>query len=134
MSFPRFFINLFVDGTETEDLINEAARILRFYPIGITVISINMNTSALYQATRAKFKASMLSALRQCIYLIPSLYILDALFGQTGVWNAMPLSDTFSAITGFILFIVTYIFYKKTGFLSYKDLKNSLKRDNEVLE
>lgn len=134
MSFPRFFINLFVDGTETEDLINEAARILRFYPIGITIISINMNTSALYQATRAKFKASMLSALRQCIYLIPSLYILDALFGQTGVWNAMPLSDTFSAITGFILFIVTYIFYKKTGFLSYKDLKNSLKRENEVLE
>ena len=133
MSFPHFFINLFVEGGETQELIDEAVRILRFYPIGITIISINMNTSALYQATRAKFKASFLSAMRQCIYLIPLLYVLDALYGSGGVWYAMPMSDVLSAVTGLFLFFTTYICYKKLGYLSIKDFRNSSRHGEQMI-
>ena len=133
MSFPNFFINLFVSGEETQELIVEATRILKFYPIGITIISINMNTSALYQATRAKFKASLLSLMRQCLYLIPLLYILDSLYSEAGVWYAMPISDFLSSLTGLMLFLATFICYKKCGYLSIKDLKNSKLREEHQL-
>ena len=133
MSFPNFFINLFVSGEETQELIVEATRILKFYPIGITIISINMNTSALYQATRAKFKASLLSLMRQCLYLIPLLYILDSLYSEAGVWYAMPISDFLSSLTGLMLFLATFICYKKCDYLSIKDLKNSKLREEHQL-
>ena len=120
--FPVFFARLFVSD-DSYTIIMEAARILSFYQLGIIIISFNMNTSALYQASRAKVKAALLSAMRQFIFLVPLLLIFDRFYNSEYIWYAMPLSDALSAISAFILFLITFFYFKKTGFLSISDKK-----------
>lgn len=125
--FPSFFINLFVDGSNAI-LVEEATSACRVYFFGVILISLNMNASALYQATREKTKAAILSAMRQCLYLIPLIFILDAIFkGSTGVWLATPISDILSAISSLVFFIITYRYFKKTGYISKGDQNEKLK-------
>ncbi|MCB9498799.1 MAG: MATE family efflux transporter [Bacillales bacterium] len=131
--FPAFFINLFVENAETA-IISEAVRISRFYYAGVILIAVNMNTSALYQSTRQKVKAILLSMMRQFLFLIPSIYILDAIFMSEGVWAATPVSDFLSALISFLFFITTYIVFKKTGYLSLRDMKNNKKSEEDLVD
>ena len=124
--FPGFFINLFL-GNATEEVMNEAIRICGFYQIGLSIVGLNMISSGFFQASRHKVEASLLSIMRQCLFLIPSLYIFDSLFNSKGVWYAMPVSDALSGVVGLLLIIASYITYKKTGYISIKDYKESLK-------
>ena len=120
--FPGFFINLFL-GNATEEVMNEAIRICGFYQIGLSIVGLNMISSGFFQASRHKVEASLLSIMRQCLFLIPSLYIFDSLFNSRGVWYAMPVSDALSGVVGLLLIIASYITYKKTGYISIKDSK-----------
>jgi len=126
--FPTFFVSLFVNVSEVR-IIEEASRICRFYYIGVTLISFNMNTSAFYQSSRQKLKASILSAMRQCIFLIPLIFIFDKTSGFKGIWWSTPISDILSALSSFIFFFLTYLYSRKTGYLCHKDLR--LKEKNE---
>ena len=128
--FPTFFISFFVNASETR-IITEATRICRFYYIGIVLVSLNMNTSAMYQSSRQKIKASILSAMRQCLYLIPLLFLMDGLFAFDGIWFAIPISDALSGISSLALYYSTKICFRKTGFLCRKDYQLALKGKND---
>ena len=49
------------------------------------------------------FRATLISLLRQGLYLIPLVLIMSASFGLTGLLLATPVSDVLSAVTAFIL-------------------------------
>jgi len=125
MLFPGVFINMFVDSSDPKnlELISKAIEICKYYQIGIIFISCNMNTSALYQASRQKVKSIILSAMRQFLFLVPAVYIIDSMFGYEYIFASTPISDLLSAISAFIIFLTTLFFFKKHGFLNTRDMR-----------
>lgn len=75
---------------------------LRLYSALLPLVGFQIIASNLFQSIgKARF-AALLSLLRQVIYLIPLLALLPRLYGITGVWLAMPVSDFLSSITSFV--------------------------------
>lgn len=126
---PKFFVSLFIK-TDNITTIENASNILRYYFVGVVFISINMNVGALYQSSRENKKAIILNAMRQCLFLIPLIIIIDSIFNNgIKVFYAMPISDLLSSISSLFLFLYTYRYFKKQGYLSKRDKKEK-EREN----
>ena len=63
------------------------------------IARVNMVT----QTMGDSFRSTVISLLRQGLYLIPLLVILTAAFGLTGLMLATPASDVLSGITAFLI-------------------------------
>ncbi len=74
------------------------AQLSTFWLMGIITMS-NM----LAQTIGFSFRATVISLLRQGLYLIPLLIIMSMAFGLPGIMLASPISDILSAITTFII-------------------------------
>lgn len=108
---PRLLVSAF---TSDQELINMTVHGMRMtfmlYPvIGFQIVIANFFLSI------SKAKQSIFMSLsRQVIFLIPMLYIFSELWGLTGVWLALPVSDVMAAIVA-VYFIAREkrIFYPK---------------------
>ena len=81
-----------------ENLMNIAVHGIRIYLMTLPILGIVIIGPSYFQAI-GKAKYSMfLSLLRQCILLIPLMFILPEIFNLTGVWFVQPIADIISAI------------------------------------
>lgn len=98
--FPAAAVSLFTNDPTLARLTVEGLHIdLAVFPL----VALPLVTSNFFQAIRKPGKAIFLSLTRQVIFLIPALLILPRIFGVTGVWASMPVSDAASFILAAIL-------------------------------
>jgi Na+-driven multidrug efflux pump len=81
---------------------------LTFPIVGFQMVVTNFFVSI------GKAKVSIfLSLSRQLLFLLPSLLLLPIWFGLDGIWWAMPVSDTISALVTLYMLIVYMRKFKK---------------------
>ena len=103
---PAAMASLFTRDIELQAIATKALRIsvIMFPIIGIQIVVTNFFQSI------GKAKISIfLSLTRQFLFLVPCLLILPPIYGLTGAWAAMPVSDAFSTI----ITLVTIFYYKR---------------------
>jgi len=102
---PSLIASMFTTDIELQAIATRALRIsVTMFPIiGSQIVITNFFQSI------GKAKISIfLSLTRQFLFLVPCLLILPPIFGLTGAWSSMPVSDGLSAIitTGTLLFFI----------------------------
>lgn len=108
---PDLLVKIFISRPEDYAVIKDIAIPgLRIYNSMIFMLGYSIIGSSLFQAIGKPKIGFILTMTRQLIYLLPLMLIFPKLFGLTGVWSAMPVSDVLSTIT-------TTYFLVKSGFL-----------------
>ncbi len=70
-----------------------AVRGLRLYMIAMPFAGVNILLCAAFSAQERALPAQIVSLLRGLIVILPSAFILCALFGETGLWLAFPVCE-----------------------------------------
>lgn len=105
MIFPRFVSGLFTDDTE---LLNICGKMLPIFICGMLVFGLQSGCQTCFMALGKAKQAFFFAMLRKVILLTPLAIILPkAMNNILGLYLAEPISDATSAITCFIVFIVT---------------------------
>lgn len=103
-SFPGFFIGFF---SNDQELLQATLEGMKLYTLTLPLLGIPIIGYVYFQATgRAKY-ATWVSLLRQCIFFIPSIWILSKLLGLKGVWLAQPVADIAATIIVLICLVKT---------------------------
>ncbi len=106
--FPKTVTKMF---THDPVLIDQTIRPMRIICSTMLIIGFQMVTGNLFTSIGKAGKAIFLSLTRQVIYLIPLALLLPMVFETPldGVWWAIPVSDTLSAITAIIILLTARI-------------------------
>lgn len=113
---PSAVVALFTHDVELQVIASKALKIsvMLFPIIGSQVVITNFFQSI------GKAKISIfLSLTRQFLFLIPCLLILPPMFGLTGTWSAMPVSDGLSSI---VAYFTIYFYIRKFKTKSIKTI------------
>lgn len=94
--FPGPILSLF--GTQDAEFTRFAVRCLEVYMLGIFSAGFQVVTTSYFQSTGQPLKASLLSMLRQIVFLIPLILTLPLTMGLDGILYAGPLADISSAV------------------------------------
>ncbi|MBQ4017703.1 MAG: MATE family efflux transporter, partial [Paludibacteraceae bacterium] len=110
--FPELVTKMF---THDEELLAQTIRPMRIICSTMLIIGFQMVTGNLFTSIGKAGRAIFLSLTRQVIYLIPLTLWLPMVFATPldGVWWAIPVSDTLSAITAVIVLLTAKIKMKK---------------------
>ncbi len=101
MFLGKYFIFLF---TKNPELIEKSTVGLKIACLMFPIIGVQIVSSIYFQAIGKPKITMFLSLSRQIIFLIPLVIILGKLYGELGIWIAMPLSDLIStALTGYMV-------------------------------
>ena len=105
--FPETVLSLFSVKSENE-LITAvpAIRIFSLSLIGMSICYIMMNY---FQSVKHRSLSIMITLLRGFIITVPLTFAMSKIFGISGIWWALLISET---LTAFILFLVSFIIYK----------------------
>ena len=96
---PSFMASMFTRDIELQAIATKALRIsvIMFPIIGFQIVVTNF-----FQSIGKARISIFLSLTRQFLFLVPCLLILPPIYGLTGAWSAMPVSDGFSTIISMI--------------------------------
>lgn len=120
--FADNIVSIFVnqDESNARALMEAASHGLRIVVIMMPIVGFQMVVANFFQSIGRAPVSLFMSSTRQLLYLIPLVWLLPQKFGLDGVWMAMPVSDTLSAITAAI---VLKLQYKKSLMLPSKEQK-----------
>ena len=98
--FPHAIVAMFTDDAELTRLAQYGLRIcVMIFPlVGCQIVISNF-----FQSVGKAQISIFLSLSRQLLYLLPCLLFLPPIWGVTGVWSSMPVSDFFAFITAIII-------------------------------
>ncbi len=101
--FPQTIISMF---NQEYEIIKLGKIALRIWFICLPFVGCQTMCANFFQAVGKVKESSFLNLLRQCILLIPLIFILSSFFGLYGVFVAVPISDM-------LAFIITLFLIKK---------------------
>ncbi len=78
---------------------------LLLYFLSIPFAGINTVLSGFFTALEIPLPAHAISLLRGLIIVIPAAYLLSALFGLTGIWLTLPITEAIVAVLSVILWV-----------------------------
>lgn len=106
--FPKLISRAF---TNDPMLIDVTANGLRISLLVFVVVGSQISISQFFQSIGIAWKAMFLSLSRQCLFLIPALWVFPHFWKLDGVWYASPFSDFIAALTawGFLWYHVKNI-------------------------
>lgn len=87
----------------TKQQIDYAVTGLRITLAAFPVIGISMVTANFFQSIGKAKQAIFLSTTRQLVFLVPLILILPGIFGLTGIWLSIPISDFISTVMAVVL-------------------------------
>lgn len=93
-----------------------AVKGLKIYFTSIAFAGFNIILSVLFTATEKVVPAHMISLLRGLFLIVPIAFLLSSLWGITGVWFTLPLTESIVAILGSVI----YVLLQHTGQASRK--------------
>ena len=91
--------------------IGYAALFLRIRCIASLVQFINYHTSFCMQAMGNGKKTLLHAFVRELVFYIPCMFLLDRLFGETGLAAALPVGETCGAV--FALFLLYRVIHRR---------------------
>lgn len=103
MLFPELILKIF--GSADDNFTNFAVKCMRVFLMGVFAAGFQIVSTSYFQATGQPAKASILSMLRQLIFLIPLILILPLYMGIDGILYAGPLAE-FGATVIVALFMI----------------------------
>jgi len=101
---PSIMAKLFTRDAELQAI---AAKALQISVIMFPIIGFQIVITNFFQSIGKAKISIFLSLTRQFLFLIPCLLILPPVFGLTGAWSAMPVSDGLASIVA----IITILFF-----------------------
>lgn len=99
---PEILVHFFVG--ETDPAAPIAINGFPYFAVGILFFMFNVCIVGYFQSLELMKPALTLMFLRGFVLLIPAFILLPKLIGISGIWLAMPLSETLTFIVGIILF------------------------------
>ena len=103
MLFPRFYAGFFTNETELVALVGE---VMPIFMAGMLVFGLQNGIQPTFLALGQAKVSLFIAVLRKIILLIPLAIILPHFMGVMGVYWAEPISDTLSAATASVLFLL----------------------------
>ena len=103
MLFPRFYAGFFTNETELVALVGE---VMPIFMAGMLVFGLQNGIQPTFLALGQAKISLFIAVLRKIILLIPLAIILPHFMGVMGVYWAEPISDTLSAATASVLFLL----------------------------
>lgn len=94
--FAPQLVPLFIDDPE---VISIGSRALQLEAFILPLLTVNVMCNMTFQSTGERFKASLLSCLRQGIYFIPCIFLLPRFFGIHGIEAVYPVADLLTCAT-----------------------------------
>ena len=110
--------------TTDETLIGLSVRGMRIAMAAFPLVGYQMVVTNFFQSIGKAKISIFLSLSRQLLFLVPLLAVMPLFFGISGVWVAMPLSDTVSAIFALVM-MVRYMRIFKKGVKEVKEVKDN---------
>ena len=110
---PEYMARIF---TNDLDLIEISAHALRIANCAFFLVGFQMVTGNFFTSIGMAKKAIFLSLTRQVLFLVPLILLLPELWNITGVWAAIPVSDTLSAVAAILM-----LNYQMQRFRDYGD-------------
>ena len=118
---PELIVRMFADASDTS-FIRLAAGDLRVSNCLLWCIGLNVVATTYFQATGHPATAIILSLLRQCVCLLPCIWLLPYVgratgwfAPATGVWIAMPVSDVLACVATIPPFLSHLRFLSRAG-------------------
>ena len=105
MLFPRQVLSVF---NSDPIFLTEGVHGVRIYFICIFILGIQMIPGFFFQGIGKGLPATILSASRHFIFLLPSVLMLPGILGVTGLWMAFPIADVMTFIVGLTWIILEY--------------------------
>lgn len=104
VAIPRTLVGLFVD-------VDSAAGILAiegfpYYATGVVFFILNVAIIGYYQSIERTRQATLFVLLRGLIFVLPCFMLLPKMFGISGIWLAMPVSET---LTLAVVLIMSFV-------------------------
>ena len=93
--FPAQITAVFVNGKA--DIVDIAKTALQIFALCIPFYMVQIVITRYFQAVYANKIATFLAILRPVLIFVPSVYVLNKIFGLNGIWFAFPLSDGLAA-------------------------------------
>lgn len=115
--FSKQVMNFFIDDN---DVIEIGKVALRYQCIALPLMPLNTICNMTFQSTRKKFKAALLSCLRQGLFFIPIIIIMPLVLNITGVITSQALADVLTCLFS-LPFFIAYI----------KEINNKIKNENQ---
>ena len=102
--FPDFLTRLFIS------LDTPAAQIavtgFPLFAAGFIFFILNLTVIGYYQSIEQVLPATLFALLRGFFFLIPAFVLLPRLLGTSGIWLAMPLSETATTLSILLLYLL----------------------------
>lgn len=95
-AIPGAIIQLF--ESKNDELLILGRNGLRIAILALPVVGFQVVAGNFFQSIGKAKIAALLTLLRQVVFLIPFLLIFPGMFGLNGIWIAMPISDSLSAV------------------------------------
>jgi Na+-driven multidrug efflux pump len=102
--------------TNDVDLIIISTHALRIANCAFFLVGFQMVIGNFFTSIGMAKKAIFLSLTRQVLFLVPLILLLPEIWGITGVWAAIPVSDTISAVVAILM-----LNYQLNRFRDYGD-------------
>lgn len=115
--FSKQVMNFFIDDN---DVIEIGKVALRYQCIALPLMPLNTICNMTFQSTRKKFKAALLSCLRQGLFFIPIIIIMPLVLNINGVITSQALADILTCLFS-LPFFIAYI----------KEINNKIKNENQ---
>ncbi|MBO7165985.1 MAG: MATE family efflux transporter [Kiritimatiellae bacterium] len=114
--FPEVIAKMFSDG-KGGAFVLQTAKVLRISNCLLWCIGLNITMTTFFQSIGRPWMAVVLSLLRQCICLLPCIWLLPLFLEDKilGVWLATPASDILACIATLPPFILYLRFLKRAG-------------------
>ena len=119
--FPEMVVKVF---TKEPRLIELSVYGLRVSSAFFPILGFQIVTTALFQSIGLAKTSIFLSLTRQCLFLIPFLFILPKFWGITGVWFSLPASDLTTSILSAFMLMRLFKRFKKSDKKLEPDNKN----------
>lgn len=89
--------------TSNPRVVEVGVRLMQAQAWCVPVLAIQMTMMATFQATGQAAKAAIVNFGRQCIFLFPLLYLLNNLFGLTGLMYAQSVADLLTTMVALVI-------------------------------
>ena len=107
---PHICVRLFTSDSRLTELSVNGLRIMM---AAMPIVGYQMIVPNFFQSIGKAKISIFLSLSRQLLFLVPLIGVLPLFFGVNGVWVAMPISDSFSALFALVMMVRYMRMFKK---------------------
>lgn len=101
---PQFLVGLFLDtSTPTARLAIEG---IPYFAVGFIFFIINLTVIGYFQSVERVKAAATFALLRGFAFLVPAFIIMPKIFGISGIWLAMPVSEILTTVSVCLFYTV----------------------------